>query len=85
MEKRRYLLAVSYYVYSKRTERGRMVALKLREVCGTDRACGYLFIQLLGEMERRGLALRWKSGVYLVPRERVEEVLRQLRELALAL
>jgi predicted transcriptional regulator of viral defense system len=61
-------------------ERGVVVAVKTRDVCGMDRRCGRVVHSLMMRLVEKGLARRYKKGVYLIERAAVEEVLTALKE-----
>jgi predicted transcriptional regulator of viral defense system len=61
-------------------ERGVVVAVRTRDVCGVDRRCGRAVYSLMMSLVERGLARRYKKGVYLIERRAAEEVLTALRE-----
>jgi hypothetical protein len=60
--------------------RGPLVAVRIRDVCGIDRRCCVIVQTLLARLEERGLARRYKQGVYLIERGAAEEVLTALKE-----
>ncbi len=61
-------------------ERGFLVAVRTRDICGVDRRCGRAVYSLMMSLVERGLAKRHKKGTYLIERAAVEEVLTALRE-----
>jgi predicted transcriptional regulator of viral defense system len=61
-------------------ERGFLVAVRTRDICGVDRRCGRAVHSLMMSLVEKGLARRYKKGVYLIERAAVEEVLSALRE-----
>jgi predicted transcriptional regulator of viral defense system len=61
-------------------ERGFLVAVRTRDVCGVDRRCGMAVHSLMTRLVEKGLAKRHKKGTYLIERRTVEEVLTALRE-----
>jgi len=61
-------------------ERGVVVAVKTRDVCGMDRRCGRAVHSLMMRLVEKGLARRFKKGTYIIERRAVEEVLTALRE-----
>jgi predicted transcriptional regulator of viral defense system len=61
-------------------ERGVVVAVRTRDVCGVDRRCGAAVHSLMMSLVEKGLAKRRRRGVYLIERRVVEEVLSALRE-----
>ncbi len=62
-----------------RGERGVVVAVRTRDVCGVDRRCGMAVRRLMMGLVKKGLARRHR-GVYLIERRAVEEVLTALKE-----
>ncbi len=78
---RQYLPNLLLYV-QRRLEGGRgfLVAIRIRDICGVDRRCCVIVQTLLARLEERGLARRYKQGVYLIERRAVEEVISALRE-----
>jgi len=61
-------------------ERGFLVAVRTRDICGVDRRCGRAVHNLMMSLVAKGLARRHKKGVYLIERGAVEEVLTALKE-----
>ena len=61
-------------------ERGAMVAVRTRDICGVDRRCGRAVYSLMMSLVEKGLARRYKKGTYLIERKAVEEVLSALKE-----
>jgi predicted transcriptional regulator of viral defense system len=61
-------------------ERGVVVAVRTRDVCGVDRRCGHVVHWLMMRLVERGLARRFKRGAYLIERRAAEEVLTALKE-----
>jgi len=61
-------------------ERGVVVAVRTRDICGMDRRCGRVVHSLMMSLVAKGLARRYKKGVYLIERRAVEEVLSALKE-----
>jgi len=62
------------------SEKGFLVAVRTRDICGVDRRCGRAVHSLMMSLVAKGLARRHKKGVYLIERAAVEEVLTALRE-----
>ncbi|MFZ8807672.1 MAG: hypothetical protein ACO2PN_06160 [Pyrobaculum sp.] len=61
-------------------ERGFLVAVRTRDVCGVDRRCGRAVHSLMMSLVEKGFAKRHKKGTYLIERRAVEEVLTALKE-----
>jgi predicted transcriptional regulator of viral defense system len=61
-------------------ERGFLVAVRVRNICGVDRRCGIVVHWLMTRLVEKGLAKRHKRGTYLIERAAVEEVLTALKE-----
>jgi predicted transcriptional regulator of viral defense system len=61
-------------------ERGFLVAVRTRDICGVDRRCGRAVHSLMMSLVEKGPAKRHKKGTYLIERRAVEEVLTALRE-----
>ena len=61
-------------------ERGFLVAVRTRDICGMDRRCGRAVYSLMMSLVAKGLARRHKKGVYLIERWAVEEVISALKE-----
>jgi hypothetical protein len=61
-------------------ERGVVVAVRTRDVCGVDRRCGRVVHSLMMSLVEKGLARRFKKDTYLIERRAVEEILTALRE-----
>jgi predicted transcriptional regulator of viral defense system len=62
------------------SEKGFLVAVRTRDICGVDRRCGRAVHSLMMSLVAKGLARRHKKGVYLIERAAVEEVLTALKE-----
>ena len=78
---RQYLPALLLHVQRRvGSERGVVVAVRTRDVCGVDRRCGMAVYSLMMRLVERGLAKKHKKGVYLIERAAVEEVISALRE-----
>ncbi len=78
---RQYLPALLLYVQRRvGGERGVVVAVRTRDICGVDRRCGRAVHSLMMSLVERGLAKRHKRGTYLIERAAVEEVLTALKE-----
>ena len=78
---RQYLPALLLYVQRRlEGERGYLVAVRTRDVCGVDRRCGQAVRRLMMSLVAKGLARRYKKGVYIIERRAVEEVLTALKE-----
>jgi predicted transcriptional regulator of viral defense system len=61
-------------------ERGFLVAVRTRDICGVDRRCGRAVHSLMMSLVAKGLARRFKKGTYIIERAAVEEVLTALKE-----
>jgi predicted transcriptional regulator of viral defense system len=61
-------------------ERGFLVAVRTRDICGVDRRCGMAVHSLMMRLVEKGLARRFKKRTYLIERAAVEEVLSALKE-----
>jgi len=78
---RQYLPALLLYVQRRvGGERGFLVAVRTRDICGVNRRCGMAVHSLMMRLVEKGLARRFKKGTYLIERAAVEEVLTALRE-----
>jgi len=78
---RQYLPALFLYMQRRvGGERGFLVAVRTRDICGVDRRCGMAVHSLMMRLVEKGLARRFKKGTYLIERRAVEEVLSALRE-----
>jgi len=77
---RQYLPALLLYVRRVGGERGFLVAVRTRDICGVDRRCGWAVHSLMTSLVEKGLAKRLKRGTYLIERRAVEEVLTALKE-----
>jgi len=78
---RQYLPALLLHIQRRvGGERGFLVAVRARDICGMDRRCGRAVHSLMMSLAEKGLAKRHKKGVYLIERRAVEEVLSALRE-----
>jgi predicted transcriptional regulator of viral defense system len=61
-------------------ERGFLIAVRTRDICGVDRRCGRAMHSLMMSLVEKGLARRFKKGTYLIERGAAEEVLTALKE-----
>jgi len=78
---RQYLPALFLHIQRRvGSERGVVVAVRTRDICGVDRRCGRVVHSLMMSLAEKGLARRYKKGVYLIERRAVETVLSALRE-----
>jgi len=78
---RQYLPVLLLYIQRRvGGERGVVVAVRTRDVCGVDRRCGQAVRRLMMSLVEKGLAKRRRRGVYLIERRAVEEVLSALKE-----
>jgi len=78
---RQYLPALLLYVQRRvGSERGFLVAVRVRNICGVDRRCGHVVHWLMMRLVEKGLARRFKKGTYIIERRAVEEVLTALRQ-----
>ncbi len=78
---KQYLPALLWYLQRRvGGERGVMVAVRTRDICGMDRWCGMAVHSLMMRLVEKGLAKRHKKGTYLIERAAVEEVLTALKE-----
>jgi len=78
---KQYLPALLLYIQRRvGSERGFLVAVRTRDVCGVDRLCGMAVHSLMMRLVEKGLAKRHKKGTYLIERAAVEEVISALKE-----
>jgi len=78
---KQYLPALLWYVQRRvEGERGAVVAVRVRNICGVDRRCGIAVHWLMMRLVEKGLARRFKKGTYLIERDTAEEVLTALKE-----
>jgi predicted transcriptional regulator of viral defense system len=78
---RQYLPALLLHIQRRVDgERGFLVAVRTRDICGVDRRCGRAVHSLMMSLVEKGLARRFKKGTYLIEGAAVEEVLTALRE-----
>jgi len=78
---RQYLPALLLHIQRRvGGERGFLVAVRTRDICGVDRRCGWAVHWLMMSLVEKGLARRLKRGTYLIERRAVEEVLTALKE-----
>jgi predicted transcriptional regulator of viral defense system len=78
---RQYLPALLLYVQRRVDgERGFLVAVRTRDICGVDRRCGRAVHSLMMRLVEKGLARRFKKGTYIIEKRAVEEVLTALKE-----
>jgi len=77
---RQYLPALLLYVQRRvGGERGFLVAVRTRDICGVDRRCGRAVHSLMMSLVEKGLTRRFKKGTYLIERRAVEDVLTALK------
>jgi hypothetical protein len=78
---RQYLPALLLHIQRRVDgERGVVVAVRTRDICGVDRRCGMAVHGLMMRLVEKELARRFKKGTYIIERRAVEEVLTALRE-----
>jgi len=78
---KQYLPALLLYMQRRvGGERGFLISVKTRDICGVDRRCGAAVHSLMMRLVEKGLARRYKKGTYLIEKRAVEEVLTALRE-----
>jgi predicted transcriptional regulator of viral defense system len=78
---KQYLPTLLLYIQRRlEGERGFLVAVRTRDICGVDRRCGWAVHSLMMSLVEKGLARRFKKGTYLIERAAVEEVLTALKE-----
>jgi predicted transcriptional regulator of viral defense system len=78
---RQYLPALLWHIQRRvGSEKGFLVAVRTRDICGMDRRCGRAVHSLMTRLVEKGLAKRHKKGTYLIERAAVEEVLTALKE-----
>jgi len=78
---RQYLPALLLYIQRRvGGERGVVVAVRTRDVCGVDRRCGRAVHSLMMRLVEKGLARRFKKGTYIIEKRAVEEVISALKE-----
>ncbi len=78
---RQYLPALLLHVQRRvGGERGFLVAVRTRDICGVDRRCGRAVYSLMMRLVEKGLAKRHKKGTYLIERSVAEEVLTALKK-----
>jgi predicted transcriptional regulator of viral defense system len=78
---KQYLPALLLYVQRRvGGERGFLISVRTRDVCGVDRRCGMAVHNLMVSLVEKGLARRLKRGTYLIERSVAEEVLTALRQ-----
>ena len=58
-------------------ERGFLIAVRTRDICGVDRRCGRAAYSLMMRLVEKGLAKRHKKGTYLIERAAVRDIRRQ--------
>jgi predicted transcriptional regulator of viral defense system len=78
---RQYLPALLLYIQRRvGGERGVVVAVRTRDICGVDRRCGRAVYSLMMRLVEKGLARRFRKGTYIIERRTAEEVLTALKE-----
>jgi predicted transcriptional regulator of viral defense system len=78
---RQYLPALFLHIQRRvGGERGFLLAVRTRDICGVDRRCGRAVHSLMMSLVEKGLAKRRRRGVYIIERRAVEEVISALKE-----
>jgi predicted transcriptional regulator of viral defense system len=78
---KQYLPALLLYLQRRvEGERGAVISVHVRNICGVDRRCGMAVHWLMMRLAERGLARRLKRGTYIIERKAAEEVLTALRQ-----
>jgi predicted transcriptional regulator of viral defense system len=78
---RQYLPALLLHIQGRvGGERGFLIAVRTRDICGVDRRCCMAVHMLMTSLVEKGLARRFKKGTYIIERRAVEEVLTALKE-----
>ncbi len=78
---KQYLPALLLYIQRRvGGERGVVAAVRTRDMCGVDRRRGRAVHSLMMRLVEKGLARRYKKGVYLIETRAVEEVISALKE-----
>jgi predicted transcriptional regulator of viral defense system len=78
---KQYLPALLWYVQRRvGGERGFLISVRTRGVCGVDRRCCMVVHSLMMRLVEKGLARRLKRGTYIIERGVAEEVLTALRQ-----
>ncbi len=78
---RQYLPALLLHIQRRvGSERGFLVAVRTRDICGVDRRCGRAVHSLMMSLVEKGLARRFKRGTYLIETRAAEEVISALKE-----
>ncbi len=78
---RQYLPALLLHIQRRvGSERGFLVAVRTRDICGVDRRCCMAVHMLMMSLVEKGMARRLKRGTYLIERRAVEEVLTALKK-----
>jgi hypothetical protein len=76
-----YLPALIWYIERRgRSDRGVVIAVRTKDICGVNRRCGWALRRLMLSLVAQGLASRHKQGVYLIKRESLDRVLLVLRK-----
>jgi predicted transcriptional regulator of viral defense system len=78
---KQYLPALLLYIQRRlEGERGFLVAVRTRDICGVDRRCGRAVHSLMMSLVEKGLARRFMKGTYLIEKRAVEEAISALKE-----
>ena len=78
---KQHLPALLLYIQRRlQGERGFLISVRTRDVCGVDRRCYMAVHMLMTSLVEKGLAKRLKRGTYLIERGAAEEVLTALKE-----
>jgi hypothetical protein len=70
-----YILALKLYI-RRRVERsrGRVVAVRIRDVCVDDKRCEQIVVAVLKKLEREDVVQKRKQGVYLVDKSTLDRL-----------
>jgi hypothetical protein len=78
---RQYLPALLLYIQRRvGGERGFLLAVRTRDICGVDRRCGMAVHWLMMRLVEKRARKETQEGTYLIERRAVEEVLTALKE-----
>jgi len=78
---KQYLPALLLYLQRRvEGERGAVVAVRVRNICGVDRRCGIAVHWFMMRLVEKGLARRLKRGTFLIERRAVGGGLTALRQ-----
>jgi hypothetical protein len=70
-----YILALRLYIRRRaKGARGGVVSVRVRDVCIDDKKCEYVVYTFLTELVKKGVAQKYKQGVYVINKATLAEL-----------